>query len=237
MFKKLNLMCVFAALILMWTTHGLALDHPDGPPMEEVDACFNNGGSPDQCCGMMGDAEGRDMCMKDSGEVDACFNSGGSPDQCCAMIDDEHGRKMCLMHSQDNTMHDGGPGDMGCPPPGMPDHDECMKGMHHDGGPGDMGCPPPGMPDHDDCMKGMHHDGGPGDMGCPPPGMQGHDECMQGMAHGPMGGPMTNDDFVLMCDPEMDYPQADPGPDGCRDYLDCNGNGAYDLEEPCAEHD
>ncbi|HIA44670.1 MAG TPA: hypothetical protein EYN95_02475 [Methylococcaceae bacterium] len=97
MLKKLNLMCVFTALILMWTAHGLAMNHPDGPPKEEVDVCFNNGGSPDQCCGMIGDAEGRDMCMKDSGEVDACFDSGGSPDQCCAMIDDEHGRNMCLM--------------------------------------------------------------------------------------------------------------------------------------------
>ena len=217
MLKKLNLMCVFTALILMWTTHGLAMNHPDGPP-PAVDECFNNGGSPDECCVLMGDEQGKQECLKHSQEhqgpppaVDECFNNGGSPDECCVLMGDEHGRKMCLMHSQDNTMHDGGPGDMGCPPPGMPDHDECMKGMHHDGGPGDMGCPPPGMP--------------------------GHDECMQGMAHGPMGGPMTNDDFVLMCDPEMDYPQADPGPDGCRDYLDCNGNGAYDLEEPCAEHD
>lgn len=38
------------------------------------------------------------------------------------------------------------------------------------------------------------------------------------------------------CDPEMDYPVADPGPDGgCGDYADCNGNGAFDLGEPCFE--
>jgi len=157
MLKKLNLMCVFTALILMWTTHGLALDYSDSPVMEEVNACFNNGGSPDQCCGMIGDAERRDMCMNDSGEVDACFNSGGSSDPCCAMIDDEHGRNMCLKHSQDGMRHD----------------DRDVRG----------------------------------------------------------GG------FVLKCDPDMDYPQATPGANGCKDYLDCNDNGAYDLEEPCTEHD
>ena len=38
------------------------------------------------------------------------------------------------------------------------------------------------------------------------------------------------------CDPNMTYPAADPGPDGgCGDYADCNGNGAYDLGEPCFE--
>ena len=206
MFKKLNLMCVFAALILMWTTHGLALDHPDGPPMEEVDACFNNGGSPDQCCGMIGDAEGRDMCMKDSGEVDACFNSGGSPDQCCTMIDDEHGRNMCLRHSQDGMRHDdrgGDRGDMG-PPPAV---HECFENG--------------GSPD--ECCGLM------GDE-------QGKEMCLK---HSQEGFVPHDDmsDSKMMCDPEMDYPQAAPGPDGCRDYLDCNGNGAYDLEEPCAEHD
>ena len=36
---------------------------------------------------------------------------------------------------------------------------------------------------------------------------------------------------------EMDYPQEDPGPNGCMDYIDCNGNDAYYLKEPCAEHD
>ena len=38
------------------------------------------------------------------------------------------------------------------------------------------------------------------------------------------------------CDPNMTYPAADPGPDGgCGNYADCNGNGAYDLGEPCFE--
>jgi len=38
------------------------------------------------------------------------------------------------------------------------------------------------------------------------------------------------------CDPNMTYPAADPGPEGgCGDYADCNGNGAYDMGEPCFE--
>ncbi len=38
------------------------------------------------------------------------------------------------------------------------------------------------------------------------------------------------------CDPNATYPVADPGPDGgCGNYADCNGNGAYDLGEPCFE--
>ena len=38
------------------------------------------------------------------------------------------------------------------------------------------------------------------------------------------------------CDPNMTYPIADPGPEGgCGDYADCNGNGAYDMGEPCFE--
>jgi len=38
------------------------------------------------------------------------------------------------------------------------------------------------------------------------------------------------------CDPNMTYPVADPGPEGgCGDYADCNGNGAYDMGEPCFE--
>jgi len=38
------------------------------------------------------------------------------------------------------------------------------------------------------------------------------------------------------CDPNMTYPATDPGPDGgCGNYADCNGNGAYDLGEPCFE--
>jgi hypothetical protein len=86
--------------------------------------------------------------------VDECFDNGGSPDECCVLMGDEQGKEMCLKHSQE----------------------------------------------------------GPG-------------------SHGDMGDPS------MMCDPDMDYLQADPGPNGCMDYLDCNGNGAYDLEEPCAEHD
>ena len=35
---------------------------------------------------------------------------------------------------------------------------------------------------------------------------------------------------------DVEYPVADPGPDGgCADYADCNGNGAFDLGEPCFE--
>ncbi|MBT4347793.1 MAG: hypothetical protein HOD21_03055 [Methylococcales bacterium] len=86
--------------------------------------------------------------------VHECFENGGSPDECCGLMGDEQGKEMCLKHSQE------------------------------------------GFVPHDDMS-----------------------------------------DSKMMCDPEMDYPQAAPGPDGCRDYLDCNGNGAYDLEEPCAEHD
>jgi hypothetical protein len=46
----------------------------------------------------------------------------------------------------------------------------------------------------------------------------------------------TNADFD--CDPNGDYPQMDPGPDGgCSDYADCNGNGLFDVGEPCYEGD
>ena len=46
----------------------------------------------------------------------------------------------------------------------------------------------------------------------------------------------TNADFD--CDPNHDYPQMDPGPDGgCANYADCNGNGAFDVGEPCYEGD
>jgi len=60
-----------------------------------------------------------------------------------------------------------------------------------------------------------------------------------------MHGDMPMDDMDDMgdmgdtgdpCDPDMDYPVADPGPDGgCGDYADCNGNGAFDVGEPCFE--
>ena len=146
---------------------------------------------------------------------------------------------------------------MGGGMPPCPEGDmECMEGMHHDGGPNDMGCPPPGMPDHDECMKGMHHDGGSqGDMGPPPAvhecfengglpeeccGLMGDEHgkemCLKHSQEGPdPHGDMGNQS--MMCDPGMDYPQADPAPNGCGNYADCNGNGAYDLGEPCAEHD
>ena len=50
---------------------------------------------------------------------------------------------------------------------------------------------------------------------------------------------MGHTDVDFDCDPNHDYPQMDPGPDGgCADYADCNGNGAFDLGEPCYEgHD
>ena len=72
------------------------------------------------------------------------------------------------------------------------------------------------------------HDGGEhhGDMD----GMDHGD--MDGMDHGDMDG-MDHD-----CDPNQDYPQMDPGPDGgCADYADCNGNGVFDVGEPCYEGD
>ena len=49
-----------------------------------------------------------------------------------------------------------------------------------------------------------------------------------------MGDDYTDADYD--CDPNGDYPQMDPGPDGgCADYADCNGNGAFDVGEPCYE--
>ncbi|MEC9026971.1 MAG: EF-hand domain-containing protein [Candidatus Neomarinimicrobiota bacterium] len=45
-------------------------------------------------------------------------------------------------------------------------------------------------------------------------------------------------DMDYDCDPNQDYPQMDPGPDGgCADYADCNGNGVFDVGEPCYEGD
>ena len=45
-------------------------------------------------------------------------------------------------------------------------------------------------------------------------------------------------DMDYDCDPNQDYPQMDPGPDGgCVDYADCNGNGVFDVGEPCYEGD
>jgi len=42
---------------------------------------------------------------------------------------------------------------------------------------------------------------------------------------------------TMTCDPNGDYPNAPPGEGmGCREYSDCNGNGAYDLGEPCYEN-
>ena len=39
------------------------------------------------------------------------------------------------------------------------------------------------------------------------------------------------------CDPDVEYPNNPPGSEGgCGDYDDCNGNGAFDIGEPCFEH-
>lgn len=36
------------------------------------------------------------------------------------------------------------------------------------------------------------------------------------------------------CDPEADYPENPPGEgEGCMSYEDCNGNGVFDIGEPC----
>jgi len=56
---------------------------------------------------------------------------------------------------------------------------------------------------------------------------------------GPDCGMEMEDDYTdadYDCDPNGDYPQMDPGPDGgCADYADCNGNGVFDIGEPCYE--
>ena len=62
--------------------------------------------------------------------------------------------------------------------------------------------------------------------------VSGDEEHDGGEHHGDMDG-MDHD-----CDPNQDYPQMDPGPDGgCADYADCNGNGVFDVGEPCYEGD
>jgi len=49
---------------------------------------------------------------------------------------------------------------------------------------------------------------------------------------------MGHTDAGFDCDPNHDYPQMDPGPDGgCANYADCNGNGVFDVGEPCYEGD
>ena len=43
--------------------------------------------------------------------------------------------------------------------------------------------------------------------------------------------------LAVECDPDVDYPNNPPGSEGgCGDYDDCNGNGAFDIGEPCFEH-
>ena len=93
------------------------------------------------------------------------------------------------------------------------------------------------MDEWEDAVSGdEEHDGGEhhGDMD----GMDHGD--MDGMDHGDMDG-MDHGDMDGMdhdCDPNQDYPQMDPGPDGgCADYADCNGNGVFDVGEPCYEGD
>jgi len=75
------------------------------------------------------------------------------------------------------------------------------------------------MDEWEDAVSGdEEHDGGE------------HHGDMDGMDHDNMDG-MDHD-----CDPNHDYPQMDPGPDGgCADYADCNGNGVFDVGEPCYE--
>ena len=77
------------------------------------------------------------------------------------------------------------------------------------------------MDEWEDALSGdEEHDGGE------------HHGDMDGMDHEDMDG-MDHD-----CDPNHDYPQMDPGPDGgCADYADCNGNGVFDVGEPCYEGD
>ena len=71
-------------------------------------------------------------------------------------------------------------------------------------------------------------DAGPGDE--EHDGSADHGNMDDGMDHGNM------DDEGLDCDPDGDYPQMDPGPNGgCSDYADCNGNGVFDVGEPCYE--
>jgi hypothetical protein len=44
-------------------------------------------------------------------------------------------------------------------------------------------------------------------------------------------------DAHVECDPDIEYPNNPPGADeSCGSFEDCNGNGAFDLGEPCFEH-
>ena len=80
-------------------------------------------------------------------------------------------------------------------------------------------------------------DAGPGDE--EHDGSADHGNMDDGMDHGNMDDGMDHgnmDDEGLDCDPDGDYPQMDPGPNGgCSDYADCNGNGVFDVGEPCYE--
>ena len=80
-------------------------------------------------------------------------------------------------------------------------------------------------------------DAGPGDE--EHDGSADHGNMDDGMEHGNMDDGMDHgnmDDEGLDCDPDGDYPQMDPGPNGgCSDYADCNGNGVFDVGEPCYE--
>jgi len=243
-----------------------------------VNACFENQGSPDKCCSLIGDEQGEEMCMNGE-KIHQCFENEGSPDECCSLMGDQHEKEMCLKHSQDGP---GPHGDMGPGP-----HGDMGPGPHGDMGPGPHGDMGPGP--HGDMGPGPHGDMGPGPHGdiitsavdacfenqgspdecCSLMGdEQGKAMCMNGekvhqcfendgspdeccslmgdqhekemcLKHsqddpGPHGnmGPGH-----MMCDPARDYPPEDPGANGCGNYADCNGNGAYDRGEPCAEHD
>ena len=213
---------------------------------EKIHQCFENEGSPDECCSLMGDQHEKEMCLKHS-------QDGPGP----------HGDMGPGPHGD---MGPGPHGDMGPGP-----HGDMGPGPHGDMGPGphgDMGPGPhgdiitsavdacfenQGSPDEccslmgDEqgkamCMNGekvhqcFENDGSP-DECCSLMGDQHEKEmCLKHSQDDP--GPHGNmGPGHMMCDPARDYPPEDPGANGCGNYADCNGNGAYDRGEPCAEHD
>jgi hypothetical protein len=94
------------------------------------------------------------------------------------------------------------------------------------------------MDEWEDAGPGDEEHDGSGDHGNMDDGMD-HGNMDDGMDHGNMDDGMDHgnmDDEGLDCDPDGDYPQMDPGPNGgCSDYADCNGNGVFDVGEPCYE--
>ncbi len=54
------------------------------------------------------------------------------------------------------------------------------------------------------------------------------------LAQDTQGGGQQGGQPESHCDPNADYPNNPPGEgQGCGNYEDCNGNGAFDLGEPC----